>query len=493
MTRFGRLAPLLATAALALGAIAPARAAVFVVTKTIDTADGDCDADCSLREAVVAANAHAGEDVILLGAELYVLTLAGSEDAAAAGDLDVLDDLVVLGEGADSTAVDGGAIDRLVQVAGGVTLELRDLTLLRGRSVGNGGAIRNQGKLVVLRSVLISSAATGGGSGGAIHSDGPGASLSLRDSTLHNNVADGRGGGVMAGETVELANVTISDNSAEVGLGGGVYILADSSTTIRNATIAGNRAGDGGGIYVESSAFPGPAPKVTNSVVALNFAAVRPDCTGVIDTSHSLFGDATGCIRPAGSNDLVGSASSPLDPRLDFLQQDGGPTPTRPLLAGSPALEAGNPATPGSGGNACEATDQRGAARPAGTACDLGAFEQTAECVAGGSVLCLEAGRFRVTAFWRTGAGSFGFARGHTLSADSGYFTFFGRDNVEVTLKVLNGCGVNGRHWVFAAGMTNVQVDLAVRDTLTGSISTYGNPQGRRFRTILDTSAFGCP
>jgi hypothetical protein len=41
--------------------------------------------------------------------------------------------------------------------------------------------------------------------------------------------------------------------------------------------------------------------------------------------------------------------------------------------------------------------------------------------------------------------------------------------------------------------MTNVQVDLAVRDTLTGSISTYGNPQGRRFRTILDTSAFGCP
>jgi hypothetical protein len=57
-------------------------------------------------------------------------------------------------------------------------------------------------------------------------------------------------------------------------------------------------------------------------------------------------------------------------------------------------------------------------------------------------------------------------------------------------VKVLNGCGVNNKYWVFAAGMTNVNVVLTVTDTVSGQVKTYTNPQGRTFRSILDTGAF---
>jgi hypothetical protein len=82
-----------------------------------------------------------------------------------------------------------------------------------------------------------------------------------------------------------------------------------------------------------------------------------------------------------------------------------------------------------------------------------------------------------------------------TLTGESGYFWFFDPGNVEVTVKVLNACALNNRYWVFAAGMTNVRVVLTVTDTKTGTATkTYTNPQGRVFRSILDTGAFAtCP
>ena len=82
------------------------------------------------------------------------------------------------------------------------------------------------------------------------------------------------------------------------------------------------------------------------------------------------------------------------------------------------------------------------------------------------------------------------------LTEDSGYFWFFGENNVEVTVKVLNACSLEGfnNFWVFAAGMTDVEVTLTVVDTQTGQIQTYGNEFGTPFQPILDTSAFStCP
>ena len=81
-----------------------------------------------------------------------------------------------------------------------------------------------------------------------------------------------------------------------------------------------------------------------------------------------------------------------------------------------------------------------------------------------------------------------------SLTADTGYFWFFSDSNVEMVLKVLDACSLNERFWVFAGGLTNVQVDITVLDTATGAAKTYHNPQGAAFQPIQDTSAFsGCP
>ncbi|HEY4563258.1 MAG TPA: hypothetical protein VIJ36_09775, partial [Thermoanaerobaculia bacterium] len=73
------------------------------------------------------------------------------------------------------------------------------------------------------------------------------------------------------------------------------------------------------------------------------------------------------------------------------------------------------------------------------------------------------------------------------------YFWFFDPANVETIVKVLNGCGLNQRYWVFAGGLTSVQTVITVRDTRTGIAKTYTNPQGTPFQPVQDTSAFmGC-
>jgi hypothetical protein len=65
---------------------------------------------------------------------------------------------------------------------------------------------------------------------------------------------------------------------------------------------------------------------------------------------------------------------------------------------------------------------------------------------------------------------------------------------VEVVVKVLDACTFNQKFWVFAGGLTDVQVTLKVTDTKTGAVKTYDNPRGAAFQPILDTSAFAtCP
>ena len=114
-------------------------------------------------------------------------------------------------------------------------------------------------------------------------------------------------------------------------------------------------------------------------------------------------------------------------------------------------------------------------------------------CDPGPTTLCLGEGRFRLEVEWETPEGQ-GAGRGVGLTADSGYFWFFDPANVEVLVKVLDGCPANGRHWVFAAGLTNTRVVLRVTDTTTGSARTYVNPLNRAFRPVQDTAAFAaCP
>ncbi len=153
------------------------------------------------------------------------------------------------------------------------------------------------------------------------------------------------------------------------------------TTSIRNATIAGNTAdidgggpgvANGGGVFVTAGTV-----NVRNSIIADNTDGSpapddHDDCSGTVNgDGYNLIESLSGCTL-AG----VTTGNLSADPVLDVLDSSGGSTSTHALLAGSPAINSGNPAVPGSGGPACEAADQRGQPRGgAALRCDIGAFE----------------------------------------------------------------------------------------------------------------------
>ena len=117
-----------------------------------------------------------------------------------------------------------------------------------------------------------------------------------------------------------------------------------------------------------------------------------------------------------------------------------------------------------------------------------------ATCVPTATRLCLRGGRFAVEASFRAFDGSGGQAEQIGITSDTGYFWFFDPANVEIVVKVLDGCGLTNAFWVFAGGLTNVEVDLSVTDTVRNQTVTYRNPLGADFRQIRDTSSMTtCP
>jgi hypothetical protein len=125
--------------------------------------------------------------------------------------------------------------------------------------------------------------------------------------------------------------------------------------------------------------------------------------------------------------------------------------------------------------------------------CATGGGGQEA-CIEGPTTLCLVQDRFRVQVSWATRQGNAGSGQAVELTPDTGYFWFFNQENVEMVIKVLNACQINQRYWVFAGGLTDVEVAITVVDTETGVARPYGNPLGVAFQPIQDTGAFAtCP
>ena len=191
------LTALALVAAIVSGGGRPAAAATLTVTKTADTADGACDADCSLREAIIAANADTGADTITLPAGTYTRTIAGAnEDLAATGDLDIAGGsasgaLTINGAGATATIIDGGDLDRVLHVKSGGAVSISGVTIQNG-SGGEGGGIYNIG------------------------------TLTLTNSTVSGNTAGANGGGIYNYSTMTITNSTVSGNTAPVS-GAGIY------------------------------------------------------------------------------------------------------------------------------------------------------------------------------------------------------------------------------------------------------------------------------
>jgi len=115
-------------------------------------------------------------------------------------------------------------------------------------------------------------------------------------------------------------------------------------------------------------------------------------------------------------------------------------------------------------------------------------------CTPGANDLCLRGNRFRVTADWVTGLGTSGQGFAVKLTDDTGYFWFFDPANVEAVVKVLDGCVVNQRYWVYSGGLTDLGITLTVTDSQTGAEAVYQNVLGAPFVTIADVNALdACP
>jgi sugar lactone lactonase YvrE len=124
----------------------------------------------------------------------------------------------------------------------------------------------------------------------------------------------------------------------------------------------------------------------------------------------------------------------------------------------------------------------------------IGRLSPAAGCISNPQTLCLNIGAFSVTAsFQTTPEGPSAPATAVAMTGSTGYFWFFDPNNVEMTVKVLDGCAVNGHYWFFAGGLTNVSVQISVTDTTTGASKPYSNLYGTPFQPIQDTAAFPCP
>lgn len=377
------IAAVVALCAPPLGVAAASAATVTVSTRTDAlVAHGG---RCSLRQAIEALDAlaqrsqcgplSARSDTIVLGRGRYTLTLLprGGDDNAS-GDLDVTSRaaVTIIGAGAGATVIDARALgDRVMSVAQGARLTLKGLTITGGRTPsdnsgcpdgGGGGGILNAGELTLAAVVVAGNTAgggtvAGGGCGGGLYNQG---TVAVTDSAIYDNRADGEGGGIFStAGGLTLTNSTLSGNFAPAG--GGIAVL-EGPSALRNATVADNGAlapgGSGGGLFVRSSTAADDM-SVQGTVVASNQGAnCAGDAGAIVDRGPDLsYGDRT-C--PGGGG----------DPRLGVLKDNGGPTPTMAIAAGSAAIDR-IPARTGR----CPPTDQRGVRRPRGTACDIGAYE----------------------------------------------------------------------------------------------------------------------
>jgi CSLREA domain-containing protein len=304
------VAGLAAMCAASMTIAAGAAANTYRVNRVNDPTPGACTkGNCTLREAVIAANGHAGADVILLKrGKRYSLSVPGTgEDAAATGDLDITDSLTIKRakpqtrkQRRQRATVDAKQIDGVFETLGDISTTFNGLVVRGGRAPFNGahdggidvedgtanvinsivrdnfgdddgGIGTNSALLVIRRSRIVNNSVDliNGDVGGI---DGNGDGLKLIRSTVAGNTGAGNGGGIYLHATTLISNSTIQGNrtTGNNDDGGGVYVSFTSSdvVTVLNSTIARNRSlDDGGGIDLSNGALT-----VRNSTVVNNTA-----------------------------------------------------------------------------------------------------------------------------------------------------------------------------------------------------------------------------
>jgi parallel beta-helix repeat protein/predicted outer membrane repeat protein len=245
----------------------------------------------------------------------------------------------------------------------GSTVMVSDCAFSGNSARVNGGGIRDYNcTLTVSDSSFDSNSASN--VGGGLSNEG-GGTVTVSGSTFTSNSASNFGGAIFTwGGSLSVSDCTLVSNTA--GASGGA-IEAQSTVTVTSSTLAANRATSGGGGAIDNY-FGRYTVMIGNSIIAVNSCGFGPDVSnGVVSLGNNLVG------ATAGSSGWVASDLTGVSPWLAPLGSYGGPTQTMPLFAGSPAIDAGNPALIANG----VTTDQRGTGYPRivnGTV-DIGAFE----------------------------------------------------------------------------------------------------------------------
>jgi CSLREA domain-containing protein len=366
-----------------------AHAATISVNTIADELNSD--GDCSIREAIQAANTNAAVDVCVAGAadptvDVIDFTVTGT--IALASTLPSISEvLTVDGPGPAGLTITGGGAVRVLEVSGGTTLNLEGVTVANGFADSpGGGGILNNGALMVTNSTVSGNSASGGSgsstaTGGGIWSGG---TVTLNTSTVSGNSVGGFGGGggiYIAGGTVTVNDSAVSGNSASSG--GGIFnfgTLTLTSSTVSSNTVAASGGGihnGGGTVTLDSSTISSNMLGSSGGGISFNTGTLTLRNTIVANNQGAQCAVFAGSLTSAGHNmssdgtcGLTGAGDQPnTDPQLGPLADNGGPTQTHALLPGSPAIDAG------SGDCPPPATDQRGVTRPQVAACDIGAVE----------------------------------------------------------------------------------------------------------------------
>ncbi|MBX7105330.1 MAG: DUF11 domain-containing protein [Gemmataceae bacterium] len=269
-----------------------------------------------------------------------------------------------------TTGVGGG-----VATQGGTAVSFTDCVVSNNVGDGTGGVWCQGNNLTFLRTNVTNNFATNGlAAGGGIFVQGD---ISFTDGDLSGNVAGG-GAGLFIQGNATFTNASITNNNAtfDTASGGGIFIQGD--LTLVNVTVSGNRGSNGGGIalqpgstkasiqnstIVDNSAYFGLASgggilvtsgctlTIANTIVAGNF--FEPTVTNgtglnidgtVVSQGFNFFGTNDFTINGSTTGNIVGTVANPIDPQLNVLGNYGGNSLTRPLLPGSPCLDAGDPA-----------------------------------------------------------------------------------------------------------------------------------------------------
>ncbi len=381
---------------------ASAQAAVYTVTNTNDSGAG------SLRDAITAANGSPDNDTINFDATAF----AGSQTITLTSGELVIDNngtLTINGTGANRLSISGNNTSQVFLINSGAVAAINNLTVTNGNTsnfigggifndggtltltnsiVSNntarsgGGIFNNAGTLTLTNSTVSNNYASEFGGGGIGNTNG---TLTLTGSTVSGNSAEGFGGGIaIQSGTLTLINSTVNGNSAQ---GGGGIVNSEGTATLTNSTVSGNTSELGGGIFTLDSFG---TVNASNSIIAGNTASSAPDFFGTLNSQgYNLIGNVSAVSAFTQMGDQTGNSTTPLDPKLATLADNGGATRTHALLAGSPALDKGAAATDPIAATAVT-TDQHASPRPVdlpdasypnatgGDGSDIGAFEAQA-------------------------------------------------------------------------------------------------------------------